>query len=265
MSALLRAVSRRELARLRRWSLAAAAAPAASTASWSPPPAAGAPPAEQPAAAWLARPYSKAVGKSKGKKGGGGAAAATVADEATGSGFNIGEARQLMARAVDRLQHELANIRTGRATPGMLDHLKVDLYGERLQLKACGTVSVRDAQLLAVTVFDPAAVHAVKKAVEESALQLSPRAEGQEVLVPIPRPTAETLAAMGKVCKQQAEAAKVTVRHARQQAMHGAKAAASEDERKRLEREVQKLTDEFVAEIDALVAAKERSIREHSS
>lgn len=70
---------------------------------------------------------------------------------------------------------------------------------------------------------------------------------------------------MAKVCKQQAEAAKVTVRHARQQAMHAAKSAASEDERRRAEREVQKLTDDFVAAIDQLVVEKERSIREHSS
>lgn len=79
------------------------------------------------------------------------------------------------------------------------------------------------------------------------------------------RPTAETLQAMMKVCKQQAEQAKVTVRHGRQQALQEVKRIASEDQRKRVEREVQKLTDEIVASIDRLVQEKERSIREHSS
>lgn len=122
----------------------------------------------------------------EGKKGAAPPAAEALAEEGTSS-FDVAETQKLMFRAVDHLQHELANIRTGRATPGMLDHLRLDLYGEKMPLKACGTVSVRDAQLLVVTVFDPSAVPSVKKAIEDSALQLVPRAEGQEVLVPIPR------------------------------------------------------------------------------
>ncbi|EFN54273.1 hypothetical protein CHLNCDRAFT_135841 [Chlorella variabilis] len=175
------------------------------------------------------------------------------------------ETKSLMERALAHLQGELSNIRTGRATPGMLDHLKVDVYGDRLPLKACGSVSVRDPQLLVITVFDVDAVPSVVKAVSESPLRLSPRAEGQEVLVPIPRPTIESLEAMMKVCKVEGEQAKVSVRHARKLAMDAAKKLGSEDERKRVEREVQKLTDEYVREVEGAVQRKEKSIKSHDS
>ncbi|KAL4422102.1 hypothetical protein ABPG77_001570 [Micractinium sp. CCAP 211/92] len=200
----------------------------------------------------------------KAKKGGSVAAPADAAP-AGDAAFDMSETKKLMERALEHLQGELANIRTGRAAPGMLDHLKVDVYGDRLPLKACGSVSVRDPQLLVVTVFDSDAVPAVVKAVSESPLRLSPRAEGQEVLVPIPRPTAETLAAMAKVCKVEGEAAKVSVRHARKLAMDAAKKLGSEDERKRAEKEVQKLTDDMIREVEAVVARKEQAIRSHDS
>lgn len=166
---------------------------------------------------------------------------------------------------MDHLQHELSNIRTGRATSGMLDHLKVDVYGERLPLKAVGSATVRDPQLLAVTLFDPSTLDAVVAAIANSPLQLNPRAEGQEVLVPVPSPTAETLAALGKVCRAEGEAAKVAVRHVRKGAMEAAKGLASEDERRRLEREAQTLTDKYVAEVERLVEAKQKDIAAHNS
>jgi ribosome recycling factor len=170
-----------------------------------------------------------------------------------------------MERAIEHLQHELANLRTGRATPGMLDHLKADVYGEKLPLKAVGSVSVRDAQLLVVTLFDPATVEAVVAAIAHSPLRLTPRAEGQEVLVPVPQPTAETLAALAKVCRSEGEAAKVSMRHVRKGAMEAARGAASEDERRRLEKEVQAVTDKYVAEADRLVEAKQADITAHNS
>lgn len=166
---------------------------------------------------------------------------------------------------MQHLQHELANIRTGRATPGMLDHLKIDAYGERVPMKAVGTVSVRDSQLLAVSLFDPSLANAVVAGIAQSPLKLNPRAEGQEVLVPVPPPTAELLAAMGKMCRSEGETAKVSVRHARKVAMESVRAAASEDERRRLEKEVQQLTDKYIDEIDAVVTAKQNDISKHNS
>lgn len=206
---------------------------------------------------------SKAAKQKGGKKASAGATASAAGDTAA---FDAAPTKELMSKAVDHLQHELAGLRTGRATPGMLDHLKVEVYGERMPLKACGTVLVRDPQLLAVTVFDPSTLGAVQKSIHDSPLQLNPVVEGQEVLVPIPRPTQETMQAMMKVCKSEGEQAKVSVRHARKAAMDEVKKAGlSEDERHRIEKEVQKLTDDFVGQIDRIVQDKEKSITMHSS
>jgi ribosome recycling factor len=259
------------------------------------------------AAPWQAQQTAAYSKPHKAKKGG--AAASTAgSDAAAAATFDLTETKELMERALSHLQGELANIRTGRATPGMLDHLKVgapvvacgsadrprtaaaegapwrcaaarfspacqsrtptrqvDVYGERLPFKACGTVSVRDPQLLAVTVYDADAVPSVVKAVSESPLRLTPRAEGQEVLVPIPRPTTESIAAMVKVCRSEGEAAKVSLRHARKAAMDAAKRLPGEDERRRVEREVQRLTDQYVGQAEEMVEGKERSIASHDS
>lgn len=148
----------------------------------------------------------------------------------------------------------------------MLDHLKVDAYGEKVPLKAVGTVSVRSPQLLVVTLFDPTIADSVASAIEQSPLKLNPRSEGQEILVPVPAPTSDTLAAMGKMCKAEGESTKVSVRHTRKLAMDAAKGMdVSEDETRRMEREVQGLTDTFIEEADKLVASKLKDIVKHDS
>lgn len=108
-------------------------------------------------------------------------------------------------------------------------------------------------------------VDAISAAIRESPLQLNPRVEGQEMLVPIPRPTAETMAAMAKVCKGEGEGAKVSIRHVRKLAMEAVGALPSEDEQRRAEREVQTLTDRYVADIERIVAAKQKDIASHNS
>ena len=163
------------------------------------------------------------------------------------------------------MQHELANIRMGRATPGMLDHLKVDAYGEKMPMKAVGTVTVRSPQLLAVTVFDPNLADSVASCISSSPLQFNARVEGQEVLVPIPPPTNETIDAMKKLCRSEAEAAKVSVRHTRKLAMAAASQFPSEDEQHHAEKLVQKMTDRFISEIDDIVSRKQKSIVDHTS
>lgn len=170
-----------------------------------------------------------------------------------------------MTKAIHHLQHELANIRTGRATPGMLDHLKIDAYGDKVPLKAVGTVSVRDSHLLIVTLFDPGLVTMVVSAIAKSPLQLNPRVEGQEILVPVPPPTAETVEAMRKLCKAEGETAKVSIRHARKLALDAARALPSDDAKFRIEKQVQNLTDNFIAETDQLVAAKQKDIVKHNA
>lgn len=204
-------------------------------------------------------PIPPSIRRAEGK--GGGAAAEGAAAEAV----DLKPFEKQMASVMEHLQHELANIRTGRATPGMLDHLKIEAYGEKVPMKAVGSVSVRDSQLLAVTLFDPGLVEAVVAGIAASPLRLNPRAEGQEVLVPVPSPTTETLAAMGKVCKAEGETAKVSVRHARKTALDVVKGVGSEDGRRRAEKEVQQLTDKFIADIEAIVAAKQKDIIKHNS
>ena len=180
--------------------------------------------------------------------------------------FDLKLFQEQTRRAVEHLQLELASLRTGRATPGMLDHLKVDIYGERLPLKACAAVTVRDAQLLAVSVFDSNSINAICKSLAESPLGLTPKPQGQEILIPVPRPTADTLKALSKVCRSEGENARVAIRHARKIALEMARNAFSaEDDRRRAEDDVQKITDEYIKEVDSTVAAKERDIAQHNS
>jgi len=205
------------------------------------------------------RHYAKIPKKAKGNAAstpGGGGEAVTI---------DLQQYEKQMNAAIEHLQHELANVRTGRATPGMLDHLKIEAYGERVPMKAVGSVSVRDSQLLAVTLFDPGLVDAVVAGIAQSPLKLNPRAEGQEILVPVPSPTAETLTVMSKMCKSEGETAKVSVRHARKVALDAVKALGSEDERRKLEKSVQQLTDKFITEADELVAMKTKDMLKHNS
>jgi ribosome recycling factor len=170
-----------------------------------------------------------------------------------------------MERALEHLQHELAGLRAGRATSAMLDHIKMEAYGDRVPMKQCASISVRSPQLLVITVFDPQLQPAAEKAVRDSPLCLNPRSEGQEILVPVPPPTAEALAAMRKVCKSEGEAAKVSLRHVRKVAMDAAKALASEDARRKAEKEVQTMLDRFIAEVERVVAAKQADLDSHNS
>jgi ribosome recycling factor len=171
-----------------------------------------------------------------------------------------------MEKSIDHLQHELANIRMGRATPGMLDHLKVEAYGERLPMKAVGTVSVKSPQLLAVTVFDHSLVESVLSSISSSPLELNPKPDGQEILVPVPPPTHETLEAMKKLCRSEAEAARVSIRHARKLAMAScAKSLSCKDEQHAMEKVIQRLTDSFADKINETVKNKNRDIEASNS
>lgn len=166
-----------------------------------------------------------------------------------------------MEKSIDHLHYGLANIRMGRATTGMLDHLKIEAYGEKLPMKAVGTVSVKSPQLLSVNVFDTSLNTNVAKSIAESPLGLNPKVEGQEVLVPIPPPTHETLEVMKKLCKSEAEAAKVSIRHIRKLAMSScAKSISCKDERYSMEKFIQSLTNGFTDRVDEMVKRKTHDI-----
>ncbi|GBF92971.1 hypothetical protein Rsub_05807 [Raphidocelis subcapitata] len=257
----------------------AAAATAAVAAAGTP--LLGAPPsprlAQLPDRAWgpplpthhIARAYAKPAkgkgGGGGGKKGGGEPEAAVEADQQQPE-FDPAEFESAMASAVEHLGRELSGVRTGRANPGLLENIPVEAYGEKLPLKACGAVTVRNAQLLAVSVFDSGLVAAVSKAIQNSPLSLAPAVEGSEVLVKLPRMTKDTIEQMVKLVHMEVEGAHQSIRRARQKGMDAIKKSfkgGAEDERKRAEKEVQRLHDRFLAEAERLKKAKDAELREH--
>lgn len=209
---------------------------------------------------------TKAKGGGGGKKQGGAAASEDQDADQQQPEFDPTEIEQSMQATVEHLSKELSGVRTGRANPGLIENIQVDAYGEKLPLKACGAVTVRNPQLLAVAVFDSGLAGAVVKAIQNSPLSLAPSHEGSEVLVKLPRMTKETVEQMVKIVHIEVEGAHQSIRRARQKGMDAIKKAfkgASEDERKRAEKEMQKLHDRFIAEADRLRKAKDSELREH--
>eukprot|EP00877_Chromochloris_zofingiensis_P003036 jgi/Chrzof1/12733/Cz07g05180.t1 len=182
--------------------------------------------------------------------------------------LDSGAIKALMQQAVDHLQHELAGVRTGRANPGLLENIIVEAHGDKLPLKACGTVTVRNPQLLAVSVFDAGLVKAVEKAIRNSPLSFNPAAEGSEVLVKLPNITKDTIDKMIKLVNIETEEALVGVRRARQKGMDTIKKTfkqASANHKKQAEKEVQKRHDQYVAEIERLRKLKDSELKNHSN
>eukprot|EP00775_Hariotina_reticulata_P011841 gene11841-11985_t len=174
--------------------------------------------------------------------------------------------QQLMEAAVEHLQHELSGVRTGRANPGLLENLLVDAQGDRIPIKACGSVTVKNAQLLAVVLYDVTLAKAVEKAIRESPLSFNAQTEGSEVLVKLPRMTKETIEKMVKLVNMEAEGAHQSIRRARQKGMDAVKKIfknGSADDRKRAEKEIQKLHDEYIGEVERLRKIKDTELREH--
>ncbi|HEX6409321.1 MAG TPA: ribosome recycling factor [Sphingomicrobium sp.] len=170
-----------------------------------------------------------------------------------------------MHGAVEALKHDLGGLRTGRASIALLDPIHVEVYGANMPLNQVATVSVPEPRLLSVQVWDRSNVQPVEKAIRSAGLGLNPITDGQTIRLPIPELTEERRKELAKLVGQYAEKAKVAVRNVRRDGMEHLKAdekkhQISEDERKRLETEVQKLTDETIKEIDAAMAAKEKEI-----
>lgn len=176
--------------------------------------------------------------------------------------FTIQDYDRLMRNALDQLQKELSGMRTGRAHPGLLEPVEVEIQGAKRPLSACASVSAKNAQVLSVTVYNESTLGIVAKAIKESPLKLESRIEGDEILVSVPRPTKQGIENMIKLCHQEVEKAKVAIRQARHKALERArKALDSEEEKKRAEKEVQKLHDKFIAEVDGMKQAKDKDLR----
>ena len=179
--------------------------------------------------------------------------------------FDLADLKRRMQGGVQALKHELSGLRTGRATPSMLDPVKVEVYGQTMSINGVATISVPEARALAVTVWDKGNVAAVDKAIRNANLGLSPNIEGNVLRIRIPELNEQRRKEMAKVAHKYAEDARVAVRHVRRDGLDALKKALkdktlSEDDEKRHETEVQKATDQIIAEIDTALAAKEKEI-----
>ena len=170
-----------------------------------------------------------------------------------------------MNGAVDALKHDFSGLRTGRASIALLDTIHVEVYGANMPLNQVATVSVPEPRMLTVQVWDKSNVQPVEKAIRAANLGLNPVTDGQLIRLPIPDLTEERRKELAKLVGQFSEKAKIAVRNVRRDGMEQIKQdekkhEISEDERKRLEHDIQKLTDDTIGEIDSLADAKEKEI-----
>lgn len=180
---------------------------------------------------------------------------------------DMSEAEAKMKKAVARVQQEFASLRTGRATPALLDRIEVEYYGSMTAIKTLASISVPDARTLQVSPFDRSALSAIEKAILKSDLGLTPNSDGQNLRIAFPPPTQERRKELAKLAKKEAEEGKVAIRNVRRDEVEKVKAAEkrseiTQDDSKRLQDQLQKLTDRYVAELDKALASKEAEIME---
>ena len=172
---------------------------------------------------------------------------------------------QRMHKSLDALKTDLAKVRTGRAHTGLLDHISVDYYGSQMPIPKVANVSLLDARTLGVSPWEKKMLGVIEKAIRESDLGLNPASQGDMVRVPMPALTEERRRELIKVIKHEGENAKVAVRNLRRDANHALKEllkskSVSEDEERRAQDEIQKLTDKHIADIDKVIATKEAEL-----
>lgn len=175
------------------------------------------------------------------------------------------DATQRMIKCVQAFQADIRKLRTGRAHPSLIENMKVDYYGTETPLNQLANISVEDARTLVVTPWDKAAVQAVEKAVFKSDLGLTPMTAGTVIRVPLPPLTEERRKDMIKVVRQDAEGGRVAVRNVRRDVLNDVKEMLkdkmiSQDDEKKAHEDIQKLTDAHVAQIDDVLATKEKEI-----
>lgn len=179
--------------------------------------------------------------------------------------FNKADLERRMAGAVESLKHDLTGLRTGRASTTLLDPVTVEVYGAQMPINQVATVAAPEPRMLSVQVWDKTNVGPVDKAIRSAGLGLNPIVDGQTLRLPIPDLTEERRKELAKLAGQYAEKARIAARNVRRDGNDTLKTDEkgghiSEDERKRLETEVQKLTDATIADIDGAAQAKEKEI-----
>jgi ribosome recycling factor len=177
----------------------------------------------------------------------------------------VADLRRRMEGAIDVLRKEFGGLRTGRASANLLEPVQVEAYGNRQPLNQVGTVSVPEPRLLLVQVWDKANVKATEKAIREAGLGLNPQTEGQTIRVPVPDLSEERRKELTKVAAKYAEAARISVRNVRRDGIDLLKKqekdkTISEDQLRKLEKEVQTLTDGTIKRVDELLGTKDKEI-----
>jgi ribosome recycling factor len=175
------------------------------------------------------------------------------------------DARERMTKCVQNFQSDLKKLRTGRAHPSLIEHLRVDYYGSEVPLQQVASISVEDGRTLVVSPWEKTVVQAIEKAIHKSDLGLNPMTAGTIIRIPMPPLTEERRRDFTMVLRHDAENARVAVRNVRRDVMNDIKdllkeKLVSQDDERRAETEVQKLTDKYVAEVDQLLAAKEKEV-----
>jgi ribosome recycling factor len=170
-----------------------------------------------------------------------------------------------MKKTVESLEHEMTKIRTGRANAGLLDHVFVDYYGTATSLNQVATINTSDSRTLLVTPFEKSMVAAIEKAILTSDLGLNPSTAGNAIRVPMPALTEERRKEMTKVVRNEAEQSRVSIRNIRRDANNHVKEMVkekhlSEDDERRANDIVQKLTDQYIANVDKVLAEKEKDL-----
>ena len=179
--------------------------------------------------------------------------------------FDLPDLKRRMQGAVAALRHELGGLRTGRASASLIEPVEVEAYGQKMPINQVATISVPESRMLSVQVWDKAMVGAVERAIRDSNLGLSPTTEGLTLRIRIPELNEQRRKEMVKIAHRYTEEAKVAVRHVRRDGIDVLKKLAkdkdiSEDDQKKLEIDVQKVTDQFIGEIDQTLATKEAEI-----
>ena len=172
------------------------------------------------------------------------------------------DAQTRMQKSIEALRHDLTKLRTGRASTGLVDHLKVNYYGSDVPLSQVANIAIADARTLTITPYEKSMVGPVEKAIHHSDLGLTPNTAGQLIRINLPPLTEERRRDLSKHVSHEGENAKVAIRNIRRDAMHQVKELLkskqiTEDEERRAEDDIQKLTDRFVKDVDGVVKAKE--------
>jgi ribosome recycling factor len=174
------------------------------------------------------------------------------------------DVRSSMEKAIESSKHHFAGVRSGKASPSMLDNVRVEMYGQQMMLNQVATINSPEPRLLIVTPFDKGQIKIVEKAIRESDLGLEPSTQGGAIRVPLPQMTEERRKELAKVVHKMAEEGKIAIRHHRTEGRDRLKklTGVGEDDIKHAEKDLQKLHDDFIHRIDDMVKAKEAEIME---